>query len=87
MVPQDIVMHHANWTVDVAGKMAQLRVIRDIIEADRGISLFKCRFEYWVVKRSLAVVKEAKKSFRKWIKQSGLNRCAKDLKILLRLHK
>jgi len=32
LVPKDIVMHHANWTVGIKNKIAQLEYLRDIVK-------------------------------------------------------
>ena len=32
-IPQDIVMHHANWTIGIENKIAQLQYVRDIVNS------------------------------------------------------
>jgi hypothetical protein len=34
-VPENIIMHHANWTVGVENKMALLKHVREIVETRR----------------------------------------------------
>jgi len=35
-VPEDIVIHHANWTVGIENKMAQLKYVKDIVDERRS---------------------------------------------------
>jgi len=36
-VPQDIVLHHANWTIGIENKIAQLKYVKNVVDSRKAL--------------------------------------------------
>lgn len=53
LVPQEILMHHANWTKGVDNKLAQLRLVREMVESRQGSPPLQFWMEEQLVRKPL----------------------------------